>query len=115
MKKLSVVGSSVIRKDALDKVCGKTRFSADIKIPGMLHVKVLRSKVAHGYLKSIDISEATALPGVCTVLTANDVPGSNSHGIIVKDKPVLVNNKIRKIGDPIAIVAATTEKIALQV
>lgn len=114
MNKLSVVGSSVIRKDALDKVCGKTRFSADIKIPGMLHVKVLRSKIAHGILKSIDISKAVTLPGVCTVLTAKDVPGTNSHGIILKDEPVLVNDKIRKIGDPLAIVAAETERIALQ-
>ena len=112
MREFSVVGKSVIRKDALDKVLGKTQFSADIKLPGTLHVKIFRSQVPHAILKSIDCREAEALPGVHAVLTYKDVPGSNSHGIIVKDEPVLVYDKIRKIGEPIAVVAAITEEIA---
>lgn len=112
METLSVVGKSVIRKDALDKVLGKTKFSADIKLEGMLYVKVLRSTVPHAWVKKIDVTAASALPGVCVVLTAKDVPGSNSHGIIFKDEPALVDDKIRKIGDPLAVVAADTEDIA---
>ena len=114
MAELSVVGKSVIRNDALDKVLGKTRYSADIKMPNMLHAKVLRSTVAHAFVKKIDVSQAAALPGVHAVLTAKDVPGLNGHGIIFKDEPVLISDKIRKIGDGLALVAAETEDIAQQ-
>jgi|SRR5680860_175319 len=114
MRELNVVGKSVIRKDALDKVLGKTQYSGDIKLPGMLQVKILRSQVAHAVLKNIDCRAAESLPGVHAVLTAKDVLGSNTHGIIIKDEPVLVMDKIRKLGDPLAIVAAETEEIALQ-
>ncbi len=114
MPELSVVGKSVIRKDALDKVLGKTRYSADIKMEGMLYAKVLRSTVAHALVKKIDTEKAKKLHGVFAVLTANDVPGLNGHGIIFKDEPVLVIDKIRKIGDGLALVAAQTEEIACQ-
>ncbi|HWR06082.1 xanthine dehydrogenase family protein molybdopterin-binding subunit [Sporomusa sp.] len=114
MGDFSVIGKSVIRKDALDKVLGKTKFSADIKLPAMLYAKVLRSKVPHALLKSIDVAAAKALPGVVAVLTAADVPGSNAHGIVIKDEPVLVYDKIRKIGDALAVVAAETEELAIQ-
>jgi len=114
MQEFNVVGKSVIRKDALDKVLGKTQFAADIKLPGMLYAKILRSKVPHAILKSVDTSAAESLPGVYAVLTAKDVPGSNSHGIILKDEPVLAHDKIRKIGEPLAVVAAESEKIAEQ-
>ncbi|WP_110954833.1 xanthine dehydrogenase family protein molybdopterin-binding subunit [Anaerosinus massiliensis] len=112
MSELFVVGKSVIRKDALDKVLGKTRYSADLKMPGMLYAKVLRSTVAHAFVKKIDVAQAKLLPGVHAVLTAKDVPGLNGHGIIFKDEPVLVDHKIRKIGDALAVVAAETEEIA---
>lgn len=114
MRELKVVGKSAIRKDALDKVLGKTQYSGDIKLPGMLHVKVLRSQVAHAVLRNIDCRAAEALAGVHAVLTAKDVPKSNSHGILIKDEPVLVIDKIRKIGEPLAVVAAETEEIALR-
>ncbi len=114
MGDFSVVGKSVIRKDALDKVLGRTRFSADIKLPAMLYAKVLRSKVPHAVLKNIDVAAAKALPGIVAVLTAADVPGGNAHGIIFKDEPVLVVDKIRKIGDALAVVAAETEELASQ-
>ncbi|WP_312038918.1 xanthine dehydrogenase family protein molybdopterin-binding subunit [Desulfosporosinus shakirovi] len=114
MQELNVVGKSVRRKDALDKVLGKSQYSGDIKLPGMLHVKVLRSPVAHALLKNIDCRAAESLPGVHAVLTAKDIPESNTHGIIIKDEPVLVMDKIRKIGDPLVVVAAETEEIALR-
>lgn len=114
MQEFNVVGKPVIRKDALDKVLGKTQFAADMKLPGMLYAKILRSKVPHAILKKVDTSAAEALPGVYAVLTAKDVPGSNSHGIILKDEPVLAIDKIRKIGEPLAVVAAESEKIAEQ-
>lgn len=114
MPHMSVVGKTLRRKDALEKVLGRTLFSADIKMPGMLEGKVLRSQVPHALIKRIDVERALDIPGVQAVLTAQDVPASNSHGIIVKDEPVLVKDRIRKIGDPLALVVAETEDIANQ-
>ena len=114
MSDYRVVGQSVRKLDAVDKVLGKAQFAADIHFDGMLYAKVFRSQVPHGILLSIDVSKAKALAGVVIVLTGKDVPGSNSAGIIVKDEPVLVkiNEKIRKIGDPLALIAAETEALA---
>ena len=130
------MGASVARKDAVRKVTGQALFAADIVRPGMLHAKVLRSTVPHAILKAIDISEAAAYPGVVKVLTAADIPGCGTVGtllkgescterdacfslskpsgvgIILKDEPVLVHDKIRRIGDAIALVAAETEQAA---
>jgi len=111
-EKYQVIGESVIKKDALQKVTGKSRFAADLKMPGMLQAKVLRSAYAHAEIKGIDTSAAQALPGVAAVLTWRDVPGSNAFGIIVKDEPVLAKDRVRCFGDAVAIVAAETEEIA---
>lgn len=114
MRECRVVGQSVRKVDAIDKVLGQAQFAADIHFDGMLYAKVYRSPVPHGILRSIDVEQARALAGVVIVLTGEDVPGSNTTGMIVKDEPVLVkiNEKIRKIGDPLALIAAETEAIA---
>ena len=111
---MSVVGRSFRRKDAVDKVLGRTLFSADIKMHGMLEAKILRSQVPHALVKKIETQTAQDFPGVVAVFTAEDIPASNSHGIIIKDEPVLVKDKIRKIGDPLALVVAETEESASQ-
>lgn len=110
----SVVGKSVLKKDALEKTLGKAVFADDIFFENMLYGRSLRSNVPHGILKSINISQAQKLPGVHAVLTALDIAGTNNFGIIIKDEPVLVgiNQKIRRIGDNLALVAAETEEIA---
>lgn len=112
MNSFSVVGKTVIRKDALDKVLGKAKFSGDITMPGMLQVKVLRSEMPHARILRIDTAKAEAVPGVHAVITAKDIPGDNAHGIVIKDEPVLAAEKVRKIGEPLAVVAAETEEIA---
>ncbi|SDY88153.1 purine hydroxylase alpha subunit apoprotein [Proteiniborus ethanoligenes] len=109
--KLDVVGKSVIRVDGLSKVTGKAVYPQDIYIEGMLYGKTLRSTKPHAYFK-LDISEALGIDGVVQILTAKDVPGVNSHGVLFKDHEVLCNKKVRRIGDPIAFVVANTEKIA---
>jgi CO/xanthine dehydrogenase Mo-binding subunit len=116
MSEYKVIGHSVRKLDAVEKVLGTAKYAADIQFPAMIYGKTLRSKVAHGVLLSVDCSKAKALPGVVAVLTGDDVPGANTTGIILKDEPVLVKNgqKIRKIGDPIALVAAETEELAEQ-
>ena len=107
-----VIGESVLKKDALHKVTGQSKFAADLKLPGMLQAKVLRSAFAHAAIKNIDTAAAQAMPGVAAVLTWQDVPGANAFGIIVKDEPVLARDRVRCFGDAVAIVAAETEEIA---
>lgn len=112
----SVIGHSVLRPDGLDKVTGKALFAADYTAQGMLYGKTLRSSVPHAVLEALDTSAAAALPGVHAVLTGADVPAANSHGIIMKDEPICVpaGGTIRRIGDPLALVAAESEHIAEQ-
>ncbi|MGI6677994.1 MAG: xanthine dehydrogenase family protein molybdopterin-binding subunit [Dehalobacterium sp.] len=108
-----IVGQSVRKKDVEDKVRGKSKFGADIKMPGMLHAKVLRSAYAHALIKNIDTGKAEAMPGVAAVITSKNMRGTNRFGIIVKDEPALAEEKVRCFGDAVAVVAAETEEIAL--
>jgi CO/xanthine dehydrogenase Mo-binding subunit len=98
--------------DGLPKVLGKAKFAADLAFPNMLHAKVLRSPHPHARILGIDTSKALALPGVAAVLTAKDVPGRNRYGILVKDQPVLAEEKVRFAGEAVAIVAAASERLA---
>ncbi|MGB9640889.1 MAG: 2Fe-2S iron-sulfur cluster-binding protein, partial [Anaerolineales bacterium] len=111
-----VIGSKQARPDAVEKVTGKAIFTDDLHFPGMLHARVKRAMLPHAILKSIDIEKARALPGVQAVLTAQDVPGENNHGLVIYDWPVMVGigERVRYVGDAIAIVAAETREIATQ-
>lgn len=109
MKEFNVIGKNVAKKDALDKVLGKSMFTADMRLPNMLMAGVKRSEVPSGKVISINTEKAKNLPGVVSVLTYKDIPGENVIGIINKDEPILVTDKIRRIGDAIALVAAENE------
>lgn len=111
MAELSVVGKSVTRVDALEKVTGKAVFCTDIKLPGMLHVKVLRSPYPHAKIVSIDTSKAEQLPEVRCILTGNDVP-QKRYGSIVRDAAILARDVVRAVGEPVAAVAAETIEAA---
>jgi xanthine dehydrogenase molybdenum-binding subunit len=104
-----MIGQSVPKWDAHDKARGTFPYPSDLAIPGMLHVKVLRSTRPHARLTSVDISRARSSAGVVCVLTAHDVPGLNRFGIVTADQPVLCDDVVRFVGDAIAIVAAETE------
>jgi CO/xanthine dehydrogenase Mo-binding subunit len=80
----------------------------------MVHVKVLRSPHAHARIRSIHTSRASSCPGVIAVLTAKDIPGTNSIGPIVKDQPVLCGDVVRYVGDAVALAAAESERAAEQ-
>lgn len=113
MSSLRVVGKPKKRVDALEKVLGKAVYAGDIDRENMLVGKILRSKYPHALIKSIDKSKALAIPGVRAVLTAADIKkGTNRYGLAVQDQEVLVEKKVRYIGDPVAAVAADTEEIA---
>lgn len=109
---LYVAGKSLLRTDARQKVTGALKFCADFAQEGFLHGKILRSPHPHALIKSIDTQEAKSLPGVVAVLTAEDVPGRNGFGAIIPDQPVICGDKVRFVGDGVALVAAETELIA---
>lgn len=111
---LAAVGRPVPRPDARAKVTGQATFAADLYLDAMLHAKVLRSEYPHARLLRVDTSKAQALPGVVAVLTADDVPGTKNHGIVIPDWPVLAYDKVCYVGDAIALVAAETENVAEQ-
>lgn len=107
---LEVVGQVVPRPDAADKVRGSAVFADDVVFPGMLHGAVLRAGVPHAILRQLDVEAARGAPGVRAVLTAGDVPGEPCHGLVVLDWPVLVGvgQRVRYVGDAVALVAADT-------
>ncbi len=108
------VGQARPNPDALAKITGRARFSDDYHFPGMLHARTLRAGRPHARIRSIDTKAACALPGVHAVLTHEDVPGRNLHGLVTVDWPVLCADKVRYTGDAVAIVAADSEEIASQ-
>jgi len=105
MGELSVVGKSVPRIDALEKVTGKAVYCTDISIPGLLNAKILRSIHPHARIVSIDTSKAEQVPGVKRVLTGKDVP-NKKYGLVVWDRTILARDVVRFVGDPVAAVAA---------
>ncbi|MGA9350658.1 MAG: molybdopterin cofactor-binding domain-containing protein [Anaerolineae bacterium] len=109
----SVIGQSLPRVDARAKVMGEAKYPGDFYMEGMLHAKVVWSEHPHARVLRIDTSKAEAYPGVVAVLTYRDVP-VNEYGINIMDQPVLVaeGDKVRWVGDRIAIVVAESERIA---
>lgn len=106
------VGESFHRIDSLDKVLGSAKFASDLERVGMLYAKVLRSPHSHAEIERIDTSRAKSIIGVEAILTAADIPGRNRVGIFHLDQPVLADDKVRYVGDPIAVVAAISEEVA---
>lgn len=94
------------RRDARDKLRGRTRFTVDQKQPGMLHAALLRAEVASARILRVNCSAARKMPGVRAIVTAADAPGR--YGIGVADHPLFATECIRYDGEPIAAVAAET-------
>lgn len=111
MSKLNVVGTSALRYEGKDKLDGKAMFPQDIKIDNMVYGATLRSTIPHGYF-TLDLEEAKKHEGVLYIFTAEDVLGKNEHGVLFKDHEVFMSKKVKKIGDPLALVVAETEKQA---
>lgn len=107
-EQFSVVGKSVVRNDAVEKVKGTARYIPDIQLPGMLHAKFLRSPHAHAKIKSIDTSKAEALPGIKCVLTYQNVPKLHP----LRKLEYLLDETVHHPGEEIAAVAALTAEIA---
>ena len=115
MKKqnLSQVGKSVVKVDGRELVTGKAKFSGDFKFPELLHGYACRSKIAAGYIKNIDISQALKIPGVVDVILPKDIPGNNLIGVLPPhDQPILADKEIRYAGESYCIAIATSVKAA---
>src|SRR4249920_113313 len=100
------VGESVRRADAVPKVAGEFAYASDLFAAGMLWGHTVRSPHAHAFIRAIDTSKATGMPGVHAVLTHGDVPGEKRYGLEFRDQPVLAFERVRYCGEPVAIVAA---------
>ena len=110
--KHKIIGKSERRVDAWGKVTGRAKFAEDYTVGHQLWGKVLRAKYPHAKILSIDISQAVSLPGVEAVLTARDIPGSKTFGIVLKNQQILADDRVRYLGDGIALVAAASKEIA---
>ncbi|MEW5722194.1 MAG: xanthine dehydrogenase family protein molybdopterin-binding subunit [Thermodesulfobacteriota bacterium] len=105
--KRKILGQRLPRIDAVPKATGAAQYTVDLKMPGMLYGRILRSPLAHARIKRIDVSRAAALPGVVAVLTAKDCPPTKfSFMQFLADKTILCTDKVRYVGDEVAAVAA---------
>jgi CO/xanthine dehydrogenase Mo-binding subunit len=109
------VGRNIPRVEARAKVTGRAEYIHHFRLPNMLHGKVLRSTVAHGRIKSIDVSAAKAMPGVHSVVAAADIMTIVPHpyyGPAFHDQPILAIGKVHHVGEPIAVVLAEDPHVA---
>ena len=109
----SVIGTARPKVDAWAKCTGQTIYADDIVLPRMLWAKLLRSPHPHARIKRIDVSRATALPGVFAVVTGADLPIKFGILPVSQDEESLCAEIVRFIGDPVAAVAAVDEDTAL--
>ena len=112
MGKYKYIGKRIARIDARQKVDGSLKYPSDLYEKGMIWGRVLRAKYPHALITSMDTSEAERLPGVVAVLTHKDIKGSNRFGIVRQDQPVLCEDRVRYVGDAVALVGAETKEVA---
>ena len=108
------IGGSIPDYDALDKVRGEPIFAADLLKENMVFGKVLWSRFPHARIKKVDGKRAREFPGVRAVLTADDIPGNKCFGRIKADNPILCSDRVRFLGDAVALVFAENMAIARQ-
>ena len=125
VESLNTVGHDIPRIDAYERVTGRATYTRDIKLPGMLYARLLRSDVPHAHIRSIDTSKAEALPGVRAVIThethqliygSGSISGGRQYNDSVKDITKRLRhmfpNPVRFVGQPVAAVAAVNRHVA---
>jgi CO/xanthine dehydrogenase Mo-binding subunit len=116
---LQVIGTPAQRSDARGHVTGQTLYFEDVLYPGMTHLKMHRSARHHALITDVDVSLALAVPGVLRVLTWKDVPNNwytilRLIGVQPDDEPVLAEDRVLYLGEPICAVIAETESAAIE-
>ena len=110
---LKVIGKAEPRLDGEEKVTGKALYTIDVDLAGMAYGKILRSPFPHATLVKIDARKAERVPGVIAVVIRDDLIGLNAYfGAAYKDQPIVVVDKVRYAGDPVAAVVAEDELTA---
>ena len=109
------VGRSLPRLESWLKVTGRAEYVHNLRLPGMLYGRIFRSSIAHGRIKRLDVSAAQAVGGVHRVVTAADLKEIVPHpyyGPAFHDQPVLAVDKVRYVGEPVAVVLAADPHVA---
>jgi len=110
---MMIIGSNVARIDGIEKVTGAAQFTGDLGFPDLLEAKILRSPLPHALIESIDIGKAEALAGVVAVLTREDLRDMDPlYGNCLRDRAVVAIDRVRFVGEPVAVVAAEQPSIA---
>ena len=117
---MPLIGSSVPRLEDGPLLRGQGRFAADISFPDQIHMRVVRSPVAHGHLLGVDITGAVAMPGVAAVWTGKDVAAVppidfrlvRIEGLERFRQPILAQLRVRYVGEPVAVVFADDPYLA---
>ena len=104
------IGKEFNRVDGIIKADGTHKYPSDIKEEDTLILGVKRAEVPHANIVNIDMDKAKAIPGIVDIFTAKDIPGTNRYGIVHKDQEILVEKKVRCIGDPICLVVGENKK-----
>lgn len=108
---LNMVGKGIPRLDADEKVRGLAEYADDLRVPGAWYGYVVRSPVSHGRLRKLDLDSAYDWSRVC-VVTPEDIPGNNIVDMIGRDMPFIAFDEIQYLGEPLALVAAPTLRLA---
>src|SRR6202453_2687918 len=114
---MNQVGRDIPRLEVRAKVTGRADYTHHLRLPGMLYGKVFRSTVPHGRIRSIDTEAAKALPGVYRVVTGEDIRKfipEPYYGPAFHDQPILALDKVRHVGEPVAVALATDAHVAEQ-
>ena len=110
----SPIGQRILNVDWHDKTSGAARYTGDVRLPGMLHARIVRSTLPHARLVNVDVSKAVGLHGVVATVTVADFAGVRyvHHGGPLVDRSVLASDRVRYVGEELAGVAAETLAIA---
>src|SRR4030095_3554203 len=104
---MSLVGTNVTMVGGLAKVTGAINYAPDLVLPRMLYAKALRSPYPHAKLLRVDSSKAERYSGVVSVITRDDLTGLNPYfGPVVDDQPVVATDRVRHVGEVVALVGA---------
>ena len=110
---MTIVGTDVTMVGGLAKVCGAVNYAPNLVLPRMLYAKALRSPYPHAKLVAVDVSQAEKHPGVVAVITRDDLSGLNPYfGPVVDDQPVVAIDRVRHVGETVALVAAESRESA---
>ncbi|OWV93595.1 xanthine dehydrogenase family protein molybdopterin-binding subunit [Rhizobium sp. R693] len=103
---MNVLGTKFLRRDARERITGTIKYTEDLVMPDMLYAVLVRSPLAAGTIRQINIDAARQVDGVVCVLTAEDLP-DRPYGNFLRDQPVLARHVVRYVGEPVAMIAAT--------